>query len=77
MEIPHEKLTGYLPTQFATLLSTFRPIRSRTVKEFNNRDGKIKFLFRLYDVDKDGKLSKEDFHEVFVWETRFLEYLYC
>jgi len=51
-------------TQFATLLSTFRPIRSRTVTEFNNREGKIKFLFRLYDVDKDGKLSKEDFHEV-------------
>ena len=65
-------LTVLPPLQFAILLSTFRPIRKATVTEFNNREGKIRFLFRLYDVDKDNRLSKDDFHEVFDAITKSL-----
>lgn len=49
--------------QFAVLLSTFRPIRKRNVKPTNSVDGKIQFLFRLYDMDKDGKLGLDDFKD--------------
>ena len=45
--------------QFAKLFSTFRRGKSEQ-NDSNSKENKLKFLFGLYDRDKDGKVNKNE-----------------
>ncbi|KXJ25796.1 calcineurin B homologous protein 1 [Exaiptasia diaphana] len=46
--------------QFVKTLAHFRPYDPNTPNLLNSRDEKLKFTFRIYDIDSDGKVSKDD-----------------
>uniref|UniRef100_V9LEI6 Calcineurin B homologous protein 2 n=1 Tax=Callorhinchus milii TaxID=7868 RepID=V9LEI6_CALMI len=53
---------------FAKILAPFRPIAegqdSSSAEPINSRNNKLRFAFRLYDEDKDGKISREELFQV-------------
>ncbi|KAG2470837.1 CHP3 protein, partial [Polypterus senegalus] len=52
--------------QFLTVMSHFRPVKTRMTEEqiASLRKEKLQFLFNMYDIDADGKISLEDYrHE--------------
>lgn len=47
--------------QFMRVLARFRPVkRNDNPDAINSRDEKLKFAFRLYDLDGDDKISREE-----------------
>ncbi|KAF6723441.1 Calcineurin B homologous protein 2, partial [Oryzias melastigma] len=66
---PPEKETLDFPS-FVRILAHFRPTgknRSRgqnTAGPANSRTGKLKFAFKLYDQDRDGKISRDELLQV-------------
>jgi calcineurin B family protein 1 len=50
-------------TEFMKVLAHFRPVSRNSdavAKDLNSRQAKLKFAFDLYDLDKDGKISKDE-----------------
>jgi calcineurin B homologous protein 1 len=45
--------------QFAKVFSTFRKARDGQ-NDFNSKENKLKFLFSIYDRDKDNKINKAE-----------------
>lgn len=50
--------------QFVRTLAHFRPIDSATENPLNSREKKMQFAFKIYDLDNDGKISKDDLMRV-------------
>ncbi|XP_065883580.1 calcineurin B homologous protein 1-like [Dysidea avara] len=46
--------------QFTRTLATFRRTEAKHSSELNTVDKKIEFVFRVYDIDRDGYISKDD-----------------
>jgi len=50
--------------QFMRVLARFRPIKSKELKEnessLNSREGKLRFAFKMYDLDGDDKIAREE-----------------
>ena len=47
--------------QFMRVLARFRPVkRNDDANAINSRDEKLKFAFRLYDLDGDDRISREE-----------------
>ncbi|XP_065137382.1 calcineurin B homologous protein 2 [Paramisgurnus dabryanus] len=55
---------------FVRILAHFRPVDKNRPKEpnssepINSRINKLKFVFQMYDLDKDGKISRHDLLKV-------------
>ncbi|XP_062872670.1 calcineurin B homologous protein 2 [Trichomycterus rosablanca] len=55
---------------FVRILAHFRPTDKNRPKDsnapdpYNNRNSKLKFVFQLYDLDKDGKISRTELQQV-------------
>ncbi|KAK6476393.1 calcineurin B homologous protein 3-like [Huso huso] len=52
--------------QFLTVMSHFRPLKLRMTEEQREqlRLEKLQFLFNMYDLDNDGKISLEEYRHV-------------
>ncbi|KAK1160073.1 hypothetical protein AOXY_G21574 [Acipenser oxyrinchus oxyrinchus] len=52
--------------QFLTVMSHFRPLKLRMTEEQREqlRMEKLQFLFNMYDLDNDGKISLEEYRHV-------------
>jgi len=46
--------------QFVRVLAHFRPLKKNRDNNFNSRDGKLHFAFKLYDLDDDDRITKEE-----------------
>ncbi|KAH3853762.1 hypothetical protein DPMN_096294, partial [Dreissena polymorpha] len=47
--------------QFMSVLARFRPTKSKEIKnKLNTREEKLKFAFRMYDLDCDQKISRDE-----------------
>lgn len=46
--------------QFMRTLARFRPIKETKDNELNSRDAKLRFAFKMYDLDGDNKISREE-----------------
>ncbi|KAF7256482.1 hypothetical protein EG68_06720 [Paragonimus skrjabini miyazakii] len=46
--------------QFMRKLARFRKVRPSQSTEFNSRDAKLRFLFGMYDLDMDNKISRNE-----------------
>ncbi|XP_026853606.1 calcineurin B homologous protein 2 isoform X1 [Electrophorus electricus] len=55
---------------FVRILAHFRPVDKNRPKDpnspehINSRSNKLKFIFQLYDQDKDGKISRQELLQV-------------
>lgn len=50
--------------QFVRTLAHFRPFDPAKENPLNTREKKLRFAFKIYDLDNDGKISKEDLMQV-------------
>uniref|UniRef100_A0A914ULK5 EF-hand domain-containing protein n=1 Tax=Plectus sambesii TaxID=2011161 RepID=A0A914ULK5_9BILA len=49
---------------FVKVLSHFRPIDKNKPHAWNNRESKLKFAFTMYDLNKSGTITKDEFQEI-------------
>lgn len=47
-------------TQFMHVLARFRPIKKNKENKLNSREEKLKFAFKMYDLDDDQKISRDE-----------------
>jgi calcineurin B family protein 1 len=48
-------------SQFVRTLACFRPVKSHSTDEqLNSRLSKLKFAFKMYDINNDGKITREE-----------------
>ncbi|PFX16962.1 calcineurin B homologous protein 1-like [Stylophora pistillata] len=50
--------------QFVRTLAHFRPFEQSKENPLNTREKKLQFTFKIYDLDNDGKISKDDLMQV-------------
>nr|QBH72780.1 calcineurin b subunit [Nicoletia phytophila] len=46
--------------QFMRVLAHFRPIKKNKENKLNSREKKLKFAFKMYDLDDDNKISRDE-----------------
>lgn len=46
--------------QFMRVLARFRPVKKNRDNKLNNRREKLRFAFKLYDLDDDDKITKQE-----------------
>lgn len=46
--------------QFVRVLAHFRPVKKGKESPLNSREGKLRFAFKLYDLDDDDHITKEE-----------------
>jgi len=46
--------------QFMRVLARFRPIKKSRENKLNNREEKLRFAFKMYDLDDDDKITREE-----------------
>ncbi|MFH4975072.1 hypothetical protein AB6A40_001781 [Gnathostoma spinigerum] len=49
---------------FVKVLSHFRPINKAKPHPWNSREAKLRFAFTMYDVNKSGTITAEEFTEI-------------
>jgi calcineurin B family protein 1 len=46
--------------QFVRVLAHFRPLKKHKENRYNSREGKLQFAFKLYDLDDDDRISRDE-----------------
>ncbi|KAL3242290.1 hypothetical protein MRX96_021332 [Rhipicephalus microplus] len=46
--------------QFVRVLSRFRPLKKNKENKLNSREEKLHFAFKMYDLDDDNKISRDE-----------------
>nr|QBH72772.1 calcineurin b subunit [Encarsia formosa] len=46
--------------QFMQVLAHFRPIKKNGINVLNSREEKLRFAFKMYDIDNDDLISKDE-----------------
>uniref|UniRef100_A0AC34Q5S2 EF-hand domain-containing protein n=1 Tax=Panagrolaimus sp. JU765 TaxID=591449 RepID=A0AC34Q5S2_9BILA len=49
---------------FVRVLSHFRPIDKNNPHPWNSREAKLRFAFTMYDLNKSGTITKDEFTEI-------------
>uniref|UniRef100_A0A1I7Y4T3 EF-hand domain-containing protein n=1 Tax=Steinernema glaseri TaxID=37863 RepID=A0A1I7Y4T3_9BILA len=49
---------------FVKVLSHFRPINKNKPHPWNSREAKLKFAFTMYDLNRSGTITKDEFKEI-------------
>jgi len=49
---------------FVKVLSHFRPINKNKPHPWNSREAKLQFAFTMYDLNKSGTITKDEFREI-------------
>ncbi|KHN87890.1 Calcineurin B homologous protein 1 [Toxocara canis] len=49
---------------FVKVLSHFRPINKAKPHPWNSREAKLRFAFTMYDLNKSGTITKDEFREI-------------
>ncbi|PAA72217.1 hypothetical protein BOX15_Mlig032414g2 [Macrostomum lignano] len=50
--------------EFVKFLATFRPVDEGRPTSINRREAKLRFLFDMYDLDRDGVISVDEVHRM-------------
>ncbi|KHJ94103.1 EF hand, partial [Oesophagostomum dentatum] len=49
---------------FVKVLSHFRPINKNKPHPWNSREAKLRFAFTMYDLNKSGTITKDEFKDI-------------
>ncbi|CAB3402335.1 unnamed protein product [Caenorhabditis bovis] len=49
---------------FVKVLSHFRPINKNKPHPWNSRESKLRFAFTMYDLNKSGTITKDEFQDI-------------
>ncbi|CAI5445783.1 unnamed protein product [Caenorhabditis angaria] len=49
---------------FVKVLSHFRPINKNKPHPWNSREAKLRFAFTMYDLNKSGTITKDEFQDI-------------